>query len=358
MDKYNQFLNLLHKEGDYPNENYSKILQSLVSIPQAYLFFYENLPEQVKSYIVENKQYYADQFFYVLQHLDNKTFNEYFFKENFLDLNVLVSIETIRIVATEKLDNQELQEFVRLQDKPKSLDKVIETLAQLYSKDKARYEEIKDKYKNDLLKINKIQSEKSRTINYLERWMSNIAHSEGFDTIFKVLDDLNINFELVFSKNKKKINLYNIKKEDFKGFDILFKRNSGKNRYNLLNEYVRGDFINPLSMLDKIEKVAPERYVQYWEIFEEYLKFQKEDNNYFQMILNYKEEQWEKKITESSDLFVVYFSDKKFRDKHSLYLIGNEENIKEIMKNIEVKILHYKLNNDIENKTKISKIKI
>ena len=83
MDKYNQFLNLLHKEGDYPHENYVKVLQSLASTPQAYVFFYENLPQEIKGYIIENKRYYAEQFFYVIQNLDNKTFNEYFFKENF-----------------------------------------------------------------------------------------------------------------------------------------------------------------------------------------------------------------------------------------------------------------------------------
>lgn len=361
MDKYKQFLNLLYKEGDYPHENYVKVLHSLTTIPQAYLFFYENLPEQVKHYIIENKKYYAEEFFYVLASLDNTTFNQYFFKNNFLDFDKIVPIERLRLVATEHLDNEKLQDFIKELDKPKSLDKLIETLALLYSKDKTRYQEIKEQYKKEILKINKINNEKSRTIVYLERWMSNIASSEGFANALSILDDLGINFELVFNENKKKIRIYPLKKEDFKGFDILFKRNSGKNRYDLLNKYIRGDFINPLSMLDKIEEVVPERYVQYWEIFEEYLKFQKEDNNLFQMLLNNKETQWEKKITEGADLFIAYFSDKKFRDRHCIYLVNfrnSEEQVKDIMKDIEVKLLHYKLNNDVENKVQKPKLKI
>ena len=358
MDKFDQFLNLLDKDNDEYNKSYSQILQSLVAIPKAYLFFYENLPDKIKNYIIKNKKYYADQFFYVIKELDNDTFNKYFFKDNFLDLDKLISIETIRLAATEKLDNQQLQDFIRVQDKPKSLDKLIETLAQLYFRDKTRYNELKKQYKEDLLKINKIHSEKSRAITYLERWISHVANTECVSHALELLDNLNINFELVFSENKKQIGLNSIKKEDLEGFDILFKRNPNKNKYELLRKYIGSEFSNPLYMLEKIEKISQENYVKYWEIFEEYLFYQKENNSFFDIVLKNKEKQWEKEIVTGSDLFIAYFSEEKFRKYHSVYTIDKENRAIEIMREIEKKLLNYKLSDNLESKPQKSKMKI
>lgn len=153
MEKFKHLIDLLAQDGI---EQVKDVLSSLHNV-QTYLFFYENLPLELKP-DYHSDDYFAQSFYHTLCKSDNETFNHYLFS----GLAEKIDILELRKEALKenRQDNTLLQKHVKTYDKPKRIDQIIILLQQNYQYPQ-RFEELLQEYEPQLKKINNITSPKS-----------------------------------------------------------------------------------------------------------------------------------------------------------------------------------------------------
>ena len=201
-DKLDNFIELLALKDTQHTKGVRSFLDQLYGYSEAFLYFYDNLPEKIKPPMDKDL---AEKFFYVLKNYDVDTFNRYFdlFKEH-------IEPNRIREYSINKPENLKLQEYIKNEGKPKNIGQVLTMLKGLYEKNDSRFFNELQKYKQEIIdKLKKNKNPASSSVAIVVEWFSKVHNNAGWNAVDKLSEELGINLFEFCEKFKKSIGFGN-----------------------------------------------------------------------------------------------------------------------------------------------------
>ena len=264
-DKFEKFLSLISKPNSYSDEkrNIVKLMQGLPN-SESFLYFYDILPADKKPILDREKnEYFYNTFFGYIKNLDDESFNKYFF-ELFTDYH---DIEELRIQSLKRPDNNRFQIFLKDRDNPKSIDKIVEIISRYYGSDNSRCEELVERYRDRLLKLNQIKSQGSYALENLYWLLNHIVKTESMEKMLHFCQDIKFDIYKCSAKNKNVLKLFNdefVTQKNVQDLDYLFNLYPEVSKYKVLTSVT--DFKNIITILssDSLE----DHHMYFWKIFE------------------------------------------------------------------------------------------